>query len=274
MLIDPEFKEKLEQLPAEGRRRRGPRSRDEAPRVGIGPWRLARKGDGRARTRLERLFARLFVPYDLELTFLLDASLAMTFTGFSRPVPSEKFEYARRLTAALSYASLCHYGSVRTLGFSPAKGRRAPILRTKEALPALTDYLEGIQPGGNTNFSATLRNSLARGDDRSVYVILSDFADANWERGIRALMHGTSRIVLIQTYDDLPSPEPDILGISDSPDSESDGRGRDHRQVADELRRRLAEMARQNDLEHFPLAIGTPFEDALLRALGAPSGTR
>ena len=269
MLIDPEFQQSLEALPAEGGRKRVHRTRDDAaPRGGIGAWRLARKGEGRSRSRLERLFSRLFVPYDLELTILLDASLAMTYTGFAPPAPSEKFDYARKLAAALSYAALCHYGSVRTLAFSPAKGRRAPILRDKSAIGDLTDYLESVEPGGNTNFSATLRNALARGDDRSVYVILSDFADANWERGIRALMHGTSRIVLIQLHDDgLPA-------TSDLTGDETDERRRYQTQVLAELRRRLAEMARQNDLEHFPLASGTPFEEALLRALGATVGSR
>ena len=268
MLINPDFQEKLDLLPPEEQRRRARRPDESAPRGLVGTWRLARKTDGRVRSRLERLFARLFVPYDLDVTFLLDASLAMTFSGFAPPRPSEKFEYARKLTAALSYAALCHYGSVRTLAFSPAKGRRAPILRSKDALPALTDYLEGVQPGGNTNFSATLRNALARGDDRSVYVLLSDFADANWERGIRALMHGTSRIVLIQIYDDASESLPDDSGLFVDPETSQ----RHPLSVADELRRRLAEMARQNDLEHFTLAIGTPFEEALLRALGAPTG--
>lgn len=269
MLIDPEFQQSLESLPAEGGKRRATRGRDDgATRGGIGPWRLARKGEGRTRTRLERLFARLFVPYDLELTILLDASLAMTFTGFAPPAPSEKFDYARKLAASLSYAALCHYGSVRTLAFSPAKGRRAPILRDKAAIGDLTDYLESVEPGGNTNFSATLRNALARGDDRSVYVILSDFADANWERGIRALMHGTSRIVLIQIYDD------GGLAPAELTDDESDERRKYQTQVLAELRRRLALMARQNDLEHFPLASGTAFEEPLLRALGAPAAPR
>ena len=278
MLIDPEFQEKLERLP-EDTRRRPPRARDETAKAGLGAWRLARKSDGRTRTRLERLFARLFVPFDIEIHFLLDASQAMTFSGYTPPMPSEKFEYARKLTAGLAYAGLCRYGRVRTTAFAPARGRRAPLLTGKESLPALTEYLEGIRPGGNTNFSATLRNALARGDDRSVFVLLSDFADANWERGIQALMHGTSRIVLIQIYDDA-APEPqstdDILGFVDAESGESRGLGesgenqRGHRNVADELRRRLSDMARQNDLEHFPLAVGTPFEDSLLRALGSP----
>ncbi|MGC4043874.1 MAG: hypothetical protein QM758_08700 [Armatimonas sp.] len=230
MLIDPDLKSQLDALPAASRRRAGRTENAADPlRGGIGPWRLAKRGDGRLRSRLERLFARLFVPYDIELHILLDASLAMTFTGFSPPVASEKFDYARKLTAALSYAGLLRYERVRVTGFAPARGSRAPNLRGKESHEALTRYLETLQPGGNTNFAAALRNALARGDDRSVFVIISDFSDPNWDRGLQALMHGTSRVVLIQVYDpasleDVPD---DNLGFLDTETGLAARAGRD-----------------------------------------------
>lgn len=280
MLIDPDLKSQLDALPAASRRRPNRAEGADPLRGGIGPWRLSRKGDGRLRSRLERLFARLFVPYDIELHILLDASLAMTFTGFSPPVASEKFDYARKLAAALSYAGLLRYEQIRVTGFAPARGARAPSLRGKESHEALTRYLEALQPGGNTNFAASLRNALARGDDRSVFVIISDFSDPNWDRGLQALMHGTSRVVLLQVYDpasleDVPD---DTLGFVDSETGllraleDTTERQRYRLRAAEELRTRLAELARQNDLEHFPLAVGTAFGEPLVRALGTPSG--
>ncbi len=282
MLIDPDLKQKLDALPAGSGRQRPVRPTGESetpPRLGLGGWRLTRSTDSRLRSRLERLFARLFVPYDVELHLLLDASLAMTFTGYSPPVASEKFEYARKLTAALAYAGLGRYRRVRVTGFSPARGKRAPSLHGKESLDALTEYLESLAPGGNTNFAASLRNALARGDDRSIFVILSDFSDPHWDRGLQALMHGTSRIVLLQVYDPsaLEDSADDSIQLFDVESGqfraldEVQERRRYRLRAAEELRTRLAELARQNDLEHFPLAVGTEFGEALVRALGTPS---
>jgi uncharacterized protein (DUF58 family) len=277
MLIDPNLQKQLETLPT-GRRRPG-RAEDEGVRLPLPPWHLARKNEGRLRSRLERLFARLFVPYDIELNLLLDASQAMTFSGFSPPVASGKFDYARRLAAAIAYAGLLRYERVRVTGFAPARGARAPSLQGRESLPALTDYLEGLRPGGNASFAAALRNALARGDERSVFVILSDFSDNNWDRGLQALMHGTSRIVLLQIYDpsEVDAVGEDVLGLLESATGqfrsldETQERQRWRLRAAEELRTRLGEIARQNDLEHFPLATDTPFAEPLVRALETPS---
>jgi hypothetical protein len=60
MLIDPDLKQKLDALPAGSGRQRPQRTPGEG--LGLGGWRLSRSADSRLRSRLERLFARLFVP--------------------------------------------------------------------------------------------------------------------------------------------------------------------------------------------------------------------
>ena len=200
MLIDPDFQKSLENLPAEGdKRRRRPRNRDDgAPRLGASaPWRIARKGEGRTRTRLERLFCATIRPVRSGADDLTRRVFGDDLHGFAPPhAVGESSTTPENWRRSLSYASLCHYGVRADAGVLSGKGPPCAD-SSRQGRDAATShgYLESVEPGGNTNFSATLRNALARGDDRSVYVILSDFADANWERGIRALMHGTSRIV-------------------------------------------------------------------------------
>jgi len=251
MLIDPEFAQQLETvLPPRGegrsRSRRAPRSESL--------FRLGRRPEGgRKLSRLERLLGRLLHVERATLHVLVDASLSMTFAGYTPPQPSAKFDFARRFAAALGYAALCRDVSFEVTTLSPTRGSRRPIVQSREDIPLLLHYLESIRAGGTRNFAWAIRSRVRRAPKETIFVVLSDFRDRNWEWGAPALLMGEARIVLLHLVDR-------------SEVSESGGAG-SVPSLEEEVRQRLAEMARQYHLEYLVVPTDTPVEELFLHSL-------
>lgn len=248
MLLDPEFVQRLETaLPAsdtEGRRtgRRTPRS--------DAPFRLGRRTEpSRKSSRLERLLIRLFRLENTTLHVLLDASLAMTFSGYTPPEPSLKFDFARRFTAALGYAATLREQRFEVTTLAPARGQRSPVVNRPEDMEGLIHYLEGLRAGGTRNFAWALRKRIRRTARRSLILLLSDFRDRNWEWGALALLTGEARIVLIHLMDRSEMQE-----------------GSQGLRLEDDIRQRLAELAQRYQMEYLIVPTDTPFEEVFLHA--------
>ena len=250
MLLDPEFVQRLEKaLPesdAEGRRsgRRAPRSESL--------FRQGRRSEPpRKSSRLERLLIRLLRLENTTLHVLLDSSLAMTFSGYAPPEPSRKFDFARRFTAALGYAVVLRDQTFEVTALAPARGRRSPIVHTPAELPVLMGYLEGLRAGGTRNFAWSLRKRLRRTSRSSLFILLSDFRDRNWEWGAPALLTGEARVILIHLMDRSEMQE-----------------GGQSLRIEDDIRQRLAEHAQRYQMEYLIVATDTPLEEVFLHAAG------
>lgn len=107
-----------------------------------------RRIDWNTYARLGGLFVRLSeVTTELGVHLLLDASDSMAWRGDARR--PTKFDYGRRLAAALGFVALWHFdrlsmtpfGAALGPGFGPAQGRAqvVPMLRFLERLPPLGD---------------------------------------------------------------------------------------------------------------------------------------
>lgn len=250
MLIDPEFVQQLETaLPPSGesrsRGRRTPRSESI--------FRLGRRPEGRKLTRLERFLSRLLHVERATIHVLIDASLSMTFAGYTPPQASHKFDFARRFAAALGYAALFRNLGFELTALAPTRGARRPIVTSRDDIPTLLGYLERLRAGGTRNFAWAIRSRVRRAPKDTIFVVLSDFRDRNWEWGAPALLMGEARIVLIHLMD--RSELPEVNGAPALPSLE------------EEVRQRLAELARQYHLEYLVLPTDTPFEEYFLRAL-------
>ena len=251
MLLDPEFIQKLETaLPAGGdaegrqRGRRSPRSESL--------FRLGRRAEPtRKSSRLERLLIRLLRTENTTLHVLLDASLAMTFAGYTPPEPSQKFDFARRFTAALGYATTLREQTFEVTALAPARGTRSPVVRQPEELTGLLSYLEGLRAGGTRNFAWALRKCIRRTSRNSLFLLLSDFRDRNWEWGAPALLTGDARVILIH--------------LMDRSELQESGSGF---QLEDDIRQRLAELAQRYQLEYLIVPTDTPLEEIFLHAAG------
>lgn len=250
MLIDPKFVQQLETaLPPAGesraRGRRTPRSESL--------FRLGRRPEGRKLSRLERFLSRLLHLERATIHVLLDASLSMTFAGYTPPQASQKFDFARRFAAALGYAALLRELGFELTALAPTQGARRPMIQSREEIPALLSYLERLRAGGTRNFAWAIRNRVRRAPKDTIFVVLSDFRDKNWEWGAPALLMGEARIVLIHLMD--RSEIPEVNGVPAMPSLE------------EEVRQRLSELARQYHLEYLVLPTDTEFEELFLRAI-------
>ena len=163
--------------------------------------------DWKAYARLERLFVKLFIAEeDLGIHLLLDSSESMNYAGTTgnEPVTLNKFHFARKAVAALGYVGLLRYDRVGVSSFAQGGimdrvkiSRRTPTLRGRRAVPELFSYLQAIRPGGRTDFSAALQDYARRAQTPGICVVVSDFMDPNWEKGIKALLARRFQVVLL-----------------------------------------------------------------------------
>ena len=282
-LLDADFLKKLERLSVVPRRAFSGRMKGEkrSPKRGtsieFADYREYVSGDDlryvdwKAYARLERVFLKLFVEEeDLSIHLLVDASQSMAFGK-----PYTKFEYVRKVAAALGYVGLIRYDRVGITGFSQALGRRVPTLRGRPAVPELFDYLQNLKPGGGTNLGKALQNYVLRAPSPGICVVLSDFFDPTWETGVRALLGRRFQVVLLQVLDP-KEVEPDLLGDLRLVDAET-GASREISITPNLLARYkdalsrfcgdLSEMANRHGMDYVRTTTDAPFEDLLLKTL-------
>jgi len=195
-LFDSEFLQRLEYLRVVARRifagsSAGSRSgRRTGPGLEFSEHRAYVAGDDfrhidwAAFGRLERLLLRLCQQEeDLSIYFLLDASASMA-TG--RP---PKFDYARRLVAALGYVGLASLERVEIFAVS-AEGVRGRLAagRGKSHLLSVLDFLRRLSPGGPTDLKRAVDAFLPHASKTGLAILVSDLFDpAGYERAFLAL---------------------------------------------------------------------------------------
>ena len=137
--------------------------------------------------RLDRLLLRLFEEEaDLPVYVFVDTSASM---GVGEP---SKFDFARRVAAALSYLSLVNHDRVSIVAWGDGIARELPVRRGKTQMWPALRFLEGLEAGGGTDLQAALRGYFGARRMRGLVVLLSDFMDpagfapsANWLRQFR-----------------------------------------------------------------------------------------
>lgn len=282
-LLDLDFMRKLERLSVvpnrafSGRMKGEKRSPKRGTSIEFADYREYTAGDDlryvdwKAYARLERVFLKLFVEEeDLSIHLLVDASQSMAFGK-----PLTKFDYARKVAAALGYVGLIRYDRVGAAGFSQTLGRRIPTLRGRASVPQLFTYLQTLQAGGQTSIGRALQNYVLRAPSPGVCVVLSDFFDPSWEAGVRALLGRRFQVVLLQILDP-KEVEPDLLGDLRLVDAET-GESREISVTPHLLSRykaqletfcaSLSDMANRHGMEYVRTTTDAPFEELLLKTL-------
>lgn len=135
--------------------------------------------------RMRKLLLRLFEEEeDLSIYLLLDSSNSM-MTG--EPV---KFDYARRVTAALAYVALANLDRVSVFPFAGALARPLRARRGKGQILRVFEFLSSVKTGGETDMEASFRSFAARTKRRGLAVVVSDFFDPRgYGRGLKLLRH-------------------------------------------------------------------------------------
>ncbi|MCC7491183.1 MAG: DUF58 domain-containing protein [Fimbriimonadaceae bacterium] len=186
--------------------------------------------------RLDRLLIKLFVEEeDLRVYLLLDRSRSMAFGD-----PS-KFDYARRLTAALAWLGLVGLDRVTVASFGSGLEGGLPPLRGAGNVGRVFDFLTALQPDGGTGLAASLTRFGHEHPQPGLCVVVSDFLDpAGYQAGLRALQARRYEVVALQVLapDEL---NPQVTGDLKLIDSET-GEAREIT-VSDSLLRRYRRSA-------------------------------
>lgn len=222
-------------------------------------------------SRLDRLVMKLYTSEeDLTLRIVLDCSASM---GFGAP---RKFDYARRLAAALGFIGLHNLDRVLLATFSDAPGPHLAPLKTRRQLATLFDFLLELRCGRETRLGASLRELAASAPSAELVVLISDLLGSDdLEAGLDAFRHRGHDVVVLQVLSE-EEIAPPLDGALQLVDAES---GRALRVTVDAPLRALyqqrldarldgiAKCCRRSAIEYLRTSTAIAFEEVVLRYL-------
>jgi uncharacterized protein (DUF58 family) len=130
----------------------------------------------RAYMRFEKLFLKMFqIEPRVPVRLLLDVSTSMT-AGSGRG-ELHKFDYARKLAAALVYVGLVHLDSILIQPFSSRLGDPLLCSGGRHRFQPAENFLRALRAEGRTNYFDTARQFLTTYPQRGLTMIISDFLD-------------------------------------------------------------------------------------------------
>jgi uncharacterized protein (DUF58 family) len=286
-LLDPAFLKRLERLRVEARRafpgttKGERRSTRRGSSVEFADFRDYTYGDDlrhvdwNVYARLERLVLRLFVEEeDVRIDLLVDASASMAFG-----TPETKFDYARRVAAALGYLGLASLDRVGAAGFEDQLGPRLRAARGRGQLFALVRHLEQLavrSEGGGTNLAASIARYNRATPRPGILFVISDFFDeSDWVRALRELAFRRFDVNLIQVLapEEVSPPSGGDLLLVDSETGETRevtmnaATAAAYGRALDAHRATLEQLGRTRNIRFAPVTTDTPFEDLILRQL-------
>lgn len=288
--LDPHFLRKLESLSLVSKRlfaggasgeRRSPKRGASVEFADFREYALGddlRYVDWKAYGRLDKLFLKLFVEEEnFTLHLLLDTSRSMEFGA-----PLSKIGYAQRVAAALGYIALSDYDRVSVAGFDDALGAVMPPARGRGAVGPFFNFLQRQTTGGGTRFGDALTRYAARAKGGGVVVVLSDFFDAGYVPGLKALLARRFQVVLLHILD-AEEVQPTLGGDLRLTDAET-GETRDvsiSPDLLDKYQEHLAAfcdglraLAGRYGMDYVRADTSIPFEDVILKFLRTQSVLR
>lgn len=221
----------------------------------------------RAYLRLDKLFLKMFqIEPRVPVRVLLDCSQSMA-TGL---VP--KFEFARKLTAALCYVGLVRLDSICLQPFGETLGDAFVCGGGRHRFMPAVNFLTNLQAGGRTDYLKIARDFIAKYPQRGLLIIISDFLDdADPERPLQFLSDFGHELQLMHVY----SPEdrePPWEGQLDLTDAESgqtleitfdaDAR-RNYTAAFDEYAKSIQRVGLRNSGRYVGISTDTTIEEAV-----------
>lgn len=281
-LLSPEFLRKIERLSLvakrvfPGRLKGERRSTKRGSSVEFADYRNYSMGDDFRRVdwnvfaRLDKLFLKLFVEEeDLHVYVLVDASRSMDYGS------PKKLLYAKRIAAALSYIAL---GNLDRVGLAALSGRTARTLtpkRGKQAAMGLFHWLQSAPAGGETDLAASIRDFSLKTSQPGLVIVVSDFFDPDYQKGLSALLSRRFELMVIHVLDQ-DEVSPSIIGDLMLVDSETDERRevtvtqtllRKYKQRLTEFCDGLESYCMRHGCNYVRVTNQSPFEDLILNYL-------
>jgi len=297
-LITPELLRKLEQLQLLAARRakssaKGERrSRARGQSVEFADYRNYVHGDDfryidwNLYGRLDRLFLKLYEEErELPVRIFLDASESMSF---GQPA---KFDFARKVAAAVGYVGLCGFDRVTVVPFPDDPGSdlepaaRMASQATRHALRSVRGKksalqffrnLDALAAKGPASLNGALRRGALEARQAGAAIVLSDFLDpAGYETGLSALVARGFQVSAVQILS-REEISPESFGDLRLIDSETGGtqevtfgrfRLRAYQQTVQAYIQRLKEWCQRRGVNFFTCSSDASLDDLLLKQL-------
>jgi uncharacterized protein (DUF58 family) len=183
-LFDEEFLKKLEYLKLVSNRmmpghlRGEHRARKKGSGVEFADFRQYVGGDDtkdvdwRAFLRLDRLILRIFdEEADLPIYLFVDSSRSMNFGD------PTKFDYARKVAAALAYIGLLNLDRVSVIGYSDGVSEEIASKRGRNQIWRIFRFLDRMPLRGETSLERAFKAFFGARRRRGLVVVASDFMD-------------------------------------------------------------------------------------------------
>jgi uncharacterized protein (DUF58 family) len=170
----------------------------------------------RAYLRLDKLFLKMFqLEPRIPVRLMVDVSKSMDTGAIS------KFDYARKLAAALCYVGLVRLDSICLQPFSDKLHDAFIASGGRHRFQPASNFLAALKPGGRTNFLECARQFIAEYPQRGLTLVISDFLDdAECEKPLQYLADFGHELILIQVWSD-EDREPPWDGELELEDAES-----------------------------------------------------
>lgn len=225
----------------------------------------------RAYMRLEKLFLKMFqVEPRVPVRLLLDTSQSMT-TG-----AASKFDYARKLAAALCYVALVRLDSISVHPFDSNLHESLVCGGGRHRFAPVVDFLGNLQTGGRTDYAQVARGFVSTYTQRGLLIVISDFLDdGDCFRPLQHFADFGHELLLVQVWAD-EDRTPPWSGELELEDAESGGHleisfDDDARQAYtnafDDFSRQLQVLADRYGGRYVGLSTETAIEEAIFGPL-------
>jgi uncharacterized protein (DUF58 family) len=220
----------------------------------------------------ELLLKRFHEERDLCVKILVDASRSMSVGS-----PVSKFDYARRVTAALAYIALAQLDRVTVSVFAEDVVATFPETRGKSQILTLMRFLERQQTvGSDTCLEAAAIALTRQSGTGGLAIVVSDFLDPHgFERALDRLRYHQCEIYLVHLYDPSEA-DPALSGDLELVDIETGAsrlvtvRQRDarrYRAAFDQFTSSLQQYARRRAVGYLGTSTQVPYDELILKTM-------
>jgi uncharacterized protein (DUF58 family) len=232
----------------------------------------------RAFLRLEKLFLKMFrVEPRVPVRLLLDVSRSMSLGD------PPKFDYARRLAAALSYVAMVRLDTISIHPFHSSLGEVFLCSGGRHRFGPVANYLEQLAATGETDFFQVARQFSMRYAQRGLAIVISDFlGGGEVDKPLQYLAEFGHELLLLHVWspEDREPPWSGELTLHDAETGEHieidfDSESRDsYIRAFDEYAAQLQKLAYRHGGRYVGLETSVPVEDAIFGPIAMVEGVR
>ena len=230
----------------------------------------------RAYLRLEKLFLKMFqVEPRIPVRLLLDCSNSMVTGHVS------KFDYARRLAAALCYVGLVRLDTICIQPFGADLGDSFISGGGRHRFIPAVNFLQDLKPSGRTNYFQIARQFISRYPQRGLLIIISDFLDdTDCERPLQFLADFGHELMLLHVWSE-EDRDPPWEGQLDLTDAETGATleigfdaatRRNYTAAFDEYAKGIQRIGLRNSGRYVGISTSTAIEEAVFGPLARSGG--